>query len=385
MPLPMDFVPDEDLALLRSQVRAFAEGEIRPVARDCDRDARFPLANVKKMGELGLLGMAIPAEYGGAGAGARHFAVAVEEVARVDASHALILAAHHSLCQGNILIGGNDAQKRQYLPDLARGAKIGAWALTEPASGSDAAAMTTTAVKDGGAYVLNGTKNFCTNAPYADTFVITAITDPARGNRGISAFIAEEGWDGLSIGRVEEKLGMRASATSQVILHDLRVPEENLLGGLNEGFVNALKTLDGGRIGVAALGVGIAQGALEEAVRYSKERRQFDRPIADFQAIQWYLADMAVGIEAARLLTYRSAWLKDQDLPFKKEAAMAKLFASEAAMHATLKAVQIFGGYGYVSDYPVERMLRDAKLCEIGEGTSEIQRMVIAREVLGPT
>jgi len=378
----VDFILDEDLQMLRKQVREFAEKEVAPVARDCDREARFPLENVKKMGALGLLGMTVPTEYGGAGAGARHFAVAVEEVARVDGSHALILAAHHSLCIANILIGGNDEQKRRYLPDLATGAKIGAWALTEPASGSDAAAMTTTAVREGDGWVLNGTKNFCTNAPHAETFVITAKTDATKGNRGISAFLCEKGWKGLSIGRIEDKLGMRASATSQVNLENCLVPEENLLGGENQGFANALKVLDGGRIGIAALGVGIAQGAFETALTYSKERRQFGHPIADFQAIQWYLADMAVQIEAARWLTYRSAWLKDNGLPFKKEAAMAKLFASEAAMAVTMKAVQVLGGYGYVSDYPVERMMRDAKLCEIGEGTSEIQRLVIAREVL---
>jgi len=381
----VDFAPDEELGLLRQQVREFAEGEIRPVAKECDRDARFPLENVRKMGALGLLGMAVPAEYGGGGAGAQHFAVAVEEIARVDASHALILAAHHSLCQANILIGGDEAQKARYLPDLATGRKIGAWALTEPSSGSDAAAMRTVAVKSGDGFVLNGTKNFCTNAPHADTFVITAITDPAKGNHGISAFIVENGWKGLSIGRVEQKLGMRASATSQVLLEDCFVPAGNLLGAWNGGFVNVMKTLDGGRIGIGALAVGIAQGALEASVAYARERRQFGKPIGEFQAIQWYLADMAVSVEAARLLTYRSAWLKDRGLPFKKEAAMAKLFASEAAMAVTMKAVQVLGGYGYVSDYPVERMMRDAKLCEIGEGTSEIQRLVIAREVLGPT
>jgi len=378
----MEFTLEEDHRLLRKQVREFAEAAIAPVARDCDREARFPLENVRKMGELGLLGMAIPAEYGGVGAGALHFALAVEEIARVDGSHALILAAHHSLCQGNILIGGNEAQKQAYLPDLATGKKIGAWALTEPASGSDAAAMRTMAVKEGDGFVLNGTKNFCTNAPFADTFVITAITDPAKSNRGISAFIAEKGWKGLSIGRVENKLGMRASATSQLILEDCFVPAHNLLGGWNEGFVNALKTLDGGRIGIAALGLGLAQGALDASVAYAKERHQFGKAISEFQAIQWYLADMAVGVEAARLLTYRSGWLKDHSLPFKTQASMAKLFASEVAMAAALKAVQIHGGYGYVTDYPVERILRDAKLCEIGEGTSEIQRMVIAREVL---
>ena len=369
--------------LVRKTVREFAEREIAPVARECDAKGEFPAKTVVQMGELGLLGMIAPAEYGGTGASALELAVAVEEVARVDGAHALIMAAHNSLCTGNILIAGTEEQKRRFIPDLAAGRKIGAWGLTEPSVGSDAAGMKTTAKRDGSHYVLDGAKNFCTNAPVAGTFVITAKTDAAKGGRGVSAFLIEKATPGLHVGKMEDKLGMRASATSQVLLEDCRVSAENLLGREGEGYVNALKTLDGGRIGIGALGVGIAQGAYEESVKYAKERHQFGEPIANFQAIQWKLADMAVKIEASRLLVYRAAWRKDQGLPLKKEAAMGKLFSSEAAMWVTTQAVQVHGGYGYIKDYPVERMFRDAKLCEIGEGTSEIQRLVIARELLG--
>ena len=369
--------------LVRKTVREFAEREIAPVAREYDAKGEFPAKTVVQMGELGLLGMIAPAEYGGTGASALELAVAVEEVARVDGAHALIMAAHNSLCTGNILIAGTEEQKKRFIPDLAAGRKIGAWGLTEPSVGSDAAGMKTTAKRDGSHYVLDGAKNFCTNAPVAGTFVITAKTDPAKGSRGVSAFILEKGTTGLHVGKMEDKLGMRASATSQVILDECRVPAENLLGREGEGYVNALETLDGGRIGIGALGVGIAQGAFDESVKYAKQRTQFGEPIANFQAIQWKLADMAVKIEAARMLVHRAAWLKDRGEPFKKEASMGKLYASEAAMWVTTQAVQVHGGYGYIKDYPVERMFRDAKLCEIGEGTSEIQRLVIARELLG--
>jgi len=377
------FRPTEQIELLRKTTREFAEKEIAPIAREFDAKGEFPAKTVMQMGELGLLGMIAPAEFGGSGNTALELAVAVEEVARVDGSHALIMAAHNSLCTGNILIAGTEEQKTRYVPDLAAGRRIGAWGLTEPSVGSDAAGMKTAATREGGEWVLNGAKNFCTNAPVAGTFVITAKTDPEKGGRGVSAFIVEKGTPGLHVGKMEDKLGMRASATSQVLLEDCRVPAENLLGREGEGYVNALKTLDGGRIGIGALGVGIAQGAFEEAVKYAKERHQFGEPIANFQAIQWKLADMAVKIEASRLLVYRAAWRKDQGLPLKKEAAMGKLFSSEAAMWVTTQAVQVHGGYGYIKDYPVERMFRDAKLCEIGEGTSEIQRLVIARELLG--
>ncbi len=379
----MHFRPTEQMELLRKTVREFAEREIAPIAREYDAKGEFPAKTVVQMAELGLLGMLVPPDLGGSGASTLEYAVAVEEVARVDGSHALILAAHNGLCTGNILLAGTPEQKRTYVPDLATGKRIGAWGLTEPSVGSDAAGMKTTAAHTGREYVLNGAKNFCTNAPVAGTFVITAKTDPNGGSRGVSAFIVEKGTPGLHIGKVEDKLGMRASATSQVILEDCRVPAENLLGKEGQGYVNALKTLDGGRIAIGALGLGIGQGAYEEAVKYAKERHQFGEPIANFQAIQWKLADMAVKNEAARMHVYRAAWRRDQGLPFKKEAAMGKLFSSEAAMWITTQAVQVHGGYGYIKDYPVERMFRDAKLCEIGEGTSEIQRLVIARELLG--
>ena len=379
----MDFTPSPEQEMIRKQVREFAEREIKPVAPKFDASGEFPKETVAKMAGLGLLGMLVPAEFEGGGLNAVTYAIAIEEIARVDGGHGLIMAAHNSLCTGNILIAGTKDQKRRYIPDLAAGRKVGAWALTEPASGSDAASMTTVARSDDGEWVIDGTKNLCTNAPVAGTFVIMAITDRSKGNHGISAFIVERGNPGLRIGKIEDKLGMRASATSQVMLEDCRVPKANLLGDLNYGFTNALKTLDGGRISIAALGVGIAQGAYEESIAYAKERKQFGKPIGDFQAIQFMLADMALRIDAARMLTYRAAWLKDHGQPYKKEASMAKLYASEAAMWVTTKAIQVHGGYGYIKDYPVERMFRDAKLCELGEGTSEIQRLVIARELLG--
>ncbi len=378
----MDFKLTSDQEMTRKSVREFAEKELRPIAADVDKTGEFPLRTVSKMGELGLMGMEVPTEYEGTGGTTTNYAITVEEISRICGSHGLIMASHNSLCTGNILIAGDEEQKRRFLPDLATARRMGAWALTEPGSGSDAAGMKTTATKDGDGWVLNGTKNFCTNAPVAGTFVIVTITEPEKGNHGITSFIVEKDNPGLVIGKVEDKFGVRGSATSQVILDNCRVSEQNMLGGYNKGFVNALKTLDGGRISIAAMAVGIAQGAMEEAVRYAKERKQFGKPIGDFQGVQWHLADMAVQIEAARLMTYRAAWLKDQGKPIKKEAAMAKLFASEVSMMACNKSLQIHGGYGYISDYPVERMLRDAKLTEIGEGTSEIQRLVIAREIL---
>jgi len=379
----MDFDLKPEHEMIRQTVHDFADKEIRPVAAEVDKTGAFPKATVAKMAGLGLLGVAIPQEYDGAGLDAVALTIGIEEVARVCGSHALIMAAHNSLCTGTIWLAGTEEQKQRYIPDLASGRKIGAWALTEPTSGSDAAAMRTSAKRTKDGWVLNGTKTFCTNAPVAGTFVIYAVTDPSKRNRGISAFIVERGNRGLSIGKVEDKLGVRGSATSQVILTDCKVPKEALLGLENGGFTNALKILDGGRIGIGSMAVGIAQGAFEESVKYAKERIQFDKPIAEHQAIQFMLADMATRIEAARTLVRRAAWLKDQGKPFKKEAAMAKLYASEMSSFVTNKAVQVHGGYGYIADYPVERMLRDAKLTEIGEGTSEIQRMVIARDLLG--
>lgn len=378
----MDFDPSEEQRLLRESVRAFAEGKIAPVAREHDESGEFPMATVKAMADLGLMGMMAPEEYGGGGTSTLTFVTALEEIARVDGSHALIMAAHNSLCTGNILLAGSEEQKGRFVPDLARGKRLGAWGLTEAESGSDASGMRTTAVRKGKEYVLNGVKTFCTNAPVASTFVIMARTKEGGGNRGISAFILQRDFPGLAIGKVEDKLGVRASATSQVLLEECHVPRENLLGAENGGFVNVLKVLDGGRIGIGAMAVGLAQGALDAALAYARERRQFGKPIADFEAIQFMLADMATWVEAGRLLVQRAAQLKDEARPFKREAAMAKLYASEAAMRVTTRAIQIHGGYGYIKDYPVERMFRDAKLTEIGEGTSEIQRMVIAGELL---
>lgn len=379
----MDFELNEEQLLIRESVRAFAEKEIRPVASAVDKTGEFPKETVAKMAGMGLLGMMVPEQFGGSGLDAVSYVVALEEISRVCGSHGLIMAAHNSLCVGNILIAGNEEQKSRYLPDLASGRRIGAWALTEALAGSDAASIRTVARKKNGEWMLNGTKSFCTNAPVAGTFVIMAKTDESKGTHGISTFVAPRETDGLVVGKTEDKLGVRGSVTAQLHLQDCVLPEDSLLGNVNEGFINALKVLDGGRIGIAAMAVGIAQGAYEEALKYAKERRQFDRPISDFQATRFTLADMTTQIQAARLLTHRAAFLKDRGLPFKKEAAMAKLYASEMSSRVTNKAIQIHGGYGYIADYPVERMMRDAKLTEIGEGTSEIQRLVIAREVLG--
>ena len=381
----MDFDLTPEQELLRKTVREFAEREIRPVAAHVDETGEFPRDTIAKAAGLGLLGIVIPPEYEGAGLDSVSLATAIEEIARVCGSHALIVAAHNSLCTGNIWLAGTEEQKRRYVPDLASGRKLGAWALTEPKSGSDAAAMETTAKRTSAGWDLNGTKNLCTNAPVAGTYVIMAVTDRTKGARGISAFLVERGNPGLAIGRVEDKLGVRGSVTSQVLLTDCEVPRDALLGRPEEGFVNALRILDGGRIGIGAMAVGLSQGAFEEALRYARDRVQFGRPIADHQAIQFMLADMAMRIDASRILVHRAAWRRDAGLPFTREASMAKLYASETSSFVTNKAVQIHGGYGYINDYPVGRMLRDAKLTEIGEGTSEIQRMVIARDVLqGP-
>lgn len=372
----------EEHDLIRRTVREFAEARVRPIARELDAEARFPEETVQEMGALGLLGLLVPETYGGNPVDTVSFAIAMEEMARVDGSHALILGAHSSLCTGHLLIAASEAQKERYLPKLASGEWMGAWALTEPMSGSDASTMRTRAVPDGDGWRLTGQKNFCTNAPHAGLIVVLAMTNPEAGSRGISAFAVEAGTEGLTIGREEDKLGVRASATSQVALEDCWVPADHLVGTENEGYRDALRVLDGGRIGIGAMALGLAQGALDEALAYSLDRRAFGSPIFDHQAVQFSLADMATRIQAARLLVYRAAWRKDQGKPFKKEAAMAKLFASETAMRVTTDAVQIHGGYGFIKDYPVERMFRDAKLTEIGEGTSEIQRMVIGREIL---
>jgi hypothetical protein len=367
---------------IKRTVREFAEREIRPHVMAWDETQHFPRELFPRLAELGLLGVIFPEEYGGAGLGPVEYALVIEELARVDPSVALSVAAHVGLCAKHIYLAGNEEQKRKYLTPLARGEKLGAWALTEPSSGSDAASMKTTVVKQNGMWVLNGSKNFTTHGSYADVYVLMAITDRRQGHKGISAFIVERGTPGLMPGRKENKLGMRASDTASVILEGCRVPEGNLLGEVNRGFIDALQVLDGGRITIAALAVGLAQGALEAALGYAKERVAFGQPIAEFQAIQWKLADMATQIEAARLLTMQAAFLAEQGQPVKKAASMAKLFASEMAVRVAEEAIQIHGGYGYVKDYPPEKYWRDAKLLTIGEGTSEVQRMVIARELL---
>jgi len=364
-------------------VREFAEKEIRPHVREWDDAQHFPRELLPRLAELGLMGVTVPPEFGGAGLGLSDHAIIIEELARVDASVALIVAAHNSLCAGHIFLAGTEEQKRQYLLPLARGEKLGCWCLTEPGSGSDAAAARTTARLDGQNWVLNGTKTFVTNGHYADTCVVLAVTNAVARTHGISAFIVEAGTPGFRPGKKEEKLGLRASDTAELIFEDCRIPQGNCLGKPDEGFQDCLRVLDRGRVGIAALAVGIAQGAMEASLRYAKQRHQFGKPIASFQAIQWKLADMATEIGAARLLTRRAAGVADQGGRLTREAAMAKLFASEVAVKVANEAVQIHGGYGFIKDYPVEKYYRDVKLCTIGEGTSEVQRMVIARELLG--
>ncbi|MGB2990580.1 MAG: acyl-CoA dehydrogenase [Candidatus Zixiibacteriota bacterium] len=366
----------------RARVRDFAEGEIEPKAKELDATGEFPFDTVKKLGEMGFLGMVVPEEYGGSGLDTLSYTIAVEEVSRVCGSTGITVAAHNSLGLYPIFLFGNEEQKKKYIPDLASGKKLGAFGLTEPDAGSDAAGTKTTAVLDGDSYVVNGSKCFITNASVGETLVITAMTDKSKGYKGISSFILEKEMKGFSIGKKENKMGLRGSDTATLIFEDLRIPKENLLGKEGEGFKQFMISLDGGRISIGAMALGIAQGAYDKAVAYAKEREQFGRPISDFQAIQWKLADMATQLEAARHLIYHASELKDKGEKFIKEAAMAKLYASEVGRFVTYQAVQIFGGYGYTSDYPVERYMRDAKLCEIGEGTSEIQRLVIARELL---
>ncbi len=367
---------------VRSLVREFAEAEISPHVREWDEAEYFPRELIPKLGELGVLGAIFPEEYGGVALTSLEYAVIIEELARVDPSIALTVAAHTGLCANHIFLAGTPEQKKKYLPRLARGEMLGAWGLTEATSGSDASHMRTTAIRRDRFWVLNGAKNFTTNGSQADLYVLFAVTDRAREKKGISAFIVERGTPGLRPGRKEKKLGMRASDTAQVLLEECAVPEENLLGQENMGFIDALRVLDRGRITIAALAVGLAQGAYEAALRYARERWAFGKPIAEFQAIQFKLADMATQIEAARLLTYRAAGASAHGERVTKEASMAKLFASEMAVRVCEEAIQIFGGYGYIRDYLVEKFWRDAKLLTIGEGTSEIQRLIIAREIL---
>lgn len=378
----MNFDLTEEQKLLKQTIRDFAETQIAPGAAARDEAARFPTELIPKMAELGLFGIMIPQEYGGAGLDTLSAAIIGEELARVDAAIALIVASHNSLCAAHILNFGSEMQKQKYLPSLARGEKLGAWALTEPGSGSDAAALKTRATLEGEHWVLSGEKQFITQGSTAGVYVIMTSTEPSQGKRGISAFIAESGTAGLRVGKIENKLGVRASDTVAVQIEDARIPKANLLGQLNGSFDDVLKVLQGGRVGIGAMAVGIAQGAFEESIKYARMRKQFGKPIAEFEAIQWMLADMATEIDAARLLVYRAAQLKDRGMAFVTAASEAKLYAAETAMRATTKAIQIHGGYGYIKDYPVERYFRDAKICEIGEGTSEIQRMIIAKELL---
>jgi len=379
----MDFRQTHEQELLRLTVREFAEAEIRPHVMEWDEAQGFPMDLLPKLAALGLTGIQFPEAYGGAAMSSVDYCICIEELARVCPAIALSVAAHNGLCTSHIAMFGSDAQKTQFLPRLVRGEVLGAWGLTEANAGSDAAAMRTTAVRQGECWVLNGSKTFITHGRIGGVMVVVAITDRTKGHRGISAFVVEHGTPGMSAGKKENKLGMRASDTSEVIFQDCRVPDANLLGHEGQGFINTLQVLDAGRIGIAALSVGLAQGAYEAARAYAKERRQFGQPIAGFQAIQWKLADNATRIEAARLLTYRAAYLKDRGARTTRESSMAKLFASEVAVKAADDCVQIHGGYGFVKDYPAEKYFRDVKLVTIGEGTSEIQRLVIARQLLG--
>jgi alkylation response protein AidB-like acyl-CoA dehydrogenase len=376
------FVLTEDQEQLRREVREFAAREIAPHVLKWDEAAEFPTEVVKKLGAMGLLGIIFPPEFGGAGLGYVDYALVLEELSAVDGSLGLTVAAHNSLGTNHIFLAGNEAQKKKYVPRLASGEWLAAWALTEPGSGSDAGSARTRAVKAGDRYILNGNKTFITNGRYADVVVVIAVTDKDKGAHGLSAFIVEKGTKGFRPGKKENKLGLRASDTSELIFEDCEVPAENLLGLEGNGFVDAMRVLDGGRISIAALSLGIGRGALDAALKYVKERRQFGKSIAEFQGIQWKLADMATGLDAARLLTQRAAVLKDAGRKVTRESSMAKLFASEVAVSICGEAVQLFGGYGFIKDYPVEKYYRDVKLCTIGEGTSEIQRMVIAREIL---
>ncbi len=379
----MDFELPETHRQLRDVVRDFCEKEVRPNAIAWDKEERFPTEIVPKLAELGLLGIRIPDEYGGAGMDTLAYAVCVEEVARVDGSLALTVASHNGLGTGHILSFGNEAQKQKYLPKAARGEWLAAWGLTEPGSGSDAAGMRTVAKRDGDHWVIDGTKMFITQGSVGGFCVVLAKTSPEKKQRGITAFIVEHGTPGFRASKHLEKLGMRSSDTVELSFEAVRVHDEQRLGDVDRGFIDTLQILDKGRISIAALALGLGRGALELSIAYAKERKQFDKPIADFQAIQWMIADSKMELEAAAALTYRAAWLADQGKPFSREASMAKLYASEAATRACNRAVQIHGGYGYTREYQVERHLRDAKLCEIGEGTSEVQRLVISRHVLG--
>ena len=378
----MDFQLNEEQLQLKKSVREFAEREIAPHVMQWDEASEFPMAIVKELGKLGLLGTVFPTEYGGAGMGYVEYVTAIEELSKVDGSVGIIVAAHTSLCSNHIFLAGTEEQKKKYISKLATGEYIGAWGLTEPSSGSDAGSARMTAVRRGGNWVLNGAKTFCTNGHYADVVVVIAVTDRAAHTHGLSAFIVDKSAKGFRPGKKENKLGLRASDTAELIFEDCVIPAENLLGKEDDGFIDAMRVLDGGRISIAALSLGMAVGAYEAALKYSKQRKQFGKAISEFQAIQWKLADMATEIEAAKLLTFRAASLKDAGSKSTLESSMAKLYASEVAVRCANEGVQIHGGYGFIKDYPAEKFYRDVKLCTIGEGTSEVQRLVIARQLL---
>ena len=377
-----EFALTDNQRMVQQVAHDFAEKEIKPFVMKYDESQEFPIDIIRRLGELGFMGVIFPEEYGGAGLTYLEYVSVIEEISKVDPSVGLSIAAHNSLCSNHIYTFGNEEQKRKYMPDLAGGKSIGAWALTEPVSGSDAGSMRTTAVREGNFYVLNGSKNFITHGSVGNVSVVMAITDKSKGKKGISSFIVDNKTPGFIVSKKENKLGMRCCDTSALAFDNCRVPRENLLGQEGEGFSQALAVLDGGRISIAALALGIAQGALDASLKYAKERQQFGKPIAEFQAIQWKLADMATQIEAARLLTYRAAFLKNQGKQITLESSMAKYFASEVAVQATNEGVQIHGGYGFIKEFPVEKLYRDVKLCTIGEGTSEVQKLVIARELL---
>jgi len=378
----LDFQLSEEQLHLKKMVRDFAEREIAPNVMKWDEPGTFPLETIKELGKLGLMGTIFSTDFGGAGMGYVEYVIAIEELSRVDGSIGIIVAAHTSLCSNHIFLAGNEEQKRKYIPKLATAEFIGAWGLTEPGSGSDAGGARCTATRRGKNWVLNGTKTFITNARYADVVVVIAVTDRTAHTHGLSAFVVEKGTQGFRIGKKEDKLGLRASDTSELIFEDCEIPGENLVGHEGHGFIDAMKVLDGGRISIAALGLGMAQGAYEAALNYSKERKQFGKAISEFQAIAFKLADLATEIDAARLLTMRAASMKDAGMKTTLESSMAKLYTSEVAVKAANEGVQIHGGYGFIKDYPAEKFYRDVKLCTIGEGTSEIQRLVIARQLL---
>src|ERR1700753_2831444 len=376
------FVLTDEQEQLRKEIRDFAAREIAPNVLRWDEASEFPVDVVKQLGQMGLMGIIFPVEYGGVGLGYVDYMTAIEELSAVDGSIGIIVASHNSLCSNHIFVAGNEEQKRKYIPKLASGKWLGAWGLTEPGSGSDAASARTTAVRKGDNWVLNGNKTFITNGHYADVSVIIAVTDRSKGTRGLSAFVVEKGTAGFRAGKKENKLGLRASDTSELIFEDCEIPSENLLGQEGEGFIDSMRILDGGRISIAALSLGIGRGAFDAARREVKERHQFGKALSEFQGLQWKLADMATQLDAARLLTQRAAVMKDTGQKTTLESSMAKLMASEVAVRICDDAVQLFGGYGFIKDYPAEKYYRDVKLCTIGEGTSEIQRMVIAREIL---